>query len=505
MKMDPHNTSHDRKFQDSLSQAASFFDLLMVQLAPETFLLNMKRLALLLDCAEESARAKVWTEFANLCLPPNQKVSVTCASFLSQMVESLLQNSRAEARTIELFRMALINAFTNDPGLCQELLRVHSSTCFSAPEDRAFALKIPLASPLYSKSLKMSRGRLTMDDSDSRDHSSGDSMEIATAFPECINEEFLPHPSTSPFGTTLAATFAQLRCLTFWSDTLDSMAPAYKSAVWRIAKVFHQDFGIDHDITNFTATINKWAKEPLRHRESIQLLFSAIGYLKNQGVLSQEFEWPDQQELYPMFHGELTADRERKKLRRKKRRGLASSQLDETQIDLRPLKLIDFERSAPAAAEHKPIYTPGQSAFTPIGKKAFRSRSDSDENPSKRRRSGEFIFVSAHDVPPTFSQFHEPDAMVISQPFPPRDLYNASFPDHTCSFQGIKRRFNPSDVAGSSSAHEHDETSEGGSGLDSKRFGHRHTDSTSISLDKEFEDDVMEVVSALNMIESETK
>jgi hypothetical protein len=221
-----------------------------------------------------------------------------------------------------------------------------------------------------------------------------------------------------------------------------------------------------------------------------------------------------------MFHGELTADRERKyvvihcgeynaclcsrKLRRKKRRGLASSQLDETQIDLRPLKLIDFERS-PAAAEHKSIYTPGQSAFTPIGKKAFRSRSDSDENPSKRRRSGEFIFVSAHDVPPTFSQFHEPDAMVISQPFPPRDLYNASFPDHTCSFQGIKRRFNPSDVAGSSSAHEHDETSEGGSGLDSKRFGHRHTDSTSISLDKEFEDDVMEVVSALNMIESETK
>jgi len=209
--------------------------------------------------------------------------------------------------------VALLNAFTNDPALCQELFRVHCATTIMDVQNTAFTLKIPIPSPLYSKALKMSKSRFSSfpsDDNESRD--SGD-MEFATTFPESINEEFVPHPSTSPFGMTLAATFAQLRCLMFWSDTLDSMAPAYKSAVWRTAKVFHQDFGMDHDITNFTATINKWAKEPLRHRESIRLLFSAIGYLKNQGVLSQEFEWPDQAELYPMFHGELTAERERKK------------------------------------------------------------------------------------------------------------------------------------------------------------------------------------------------
>jgi hypothetical protein len=358
----------------------------------------------------------------------------------------------------------------------------------------------------------MSKGRfntLPPEDSDSRD---GD-MDFSTSYPDCINEEFLPHPSTSPFGMTLASTFAQLRCLMFWSDTLDSMAPAYKSAVWRIAKLFHQDFGIDHDITNFTATINKWAKEPLRHRESIRLLISAIGYLKNHGVLSQEFEWPDQAELYPMFHGELTAERERKKLRRKKRRGLSANQLDDTQIELRPLKLIDFERTSPT--DHKSLFTPGQSAFTPIGKitssKAFRSRSDSDENPAKRRRSSpeEFLFVShSHEVPPQYPIPIEADAMVISQQFP-RDIYSSL---HDPNFQGLKRRF--TDVAGSSSTHEHDETSEVGSGLDSsaatssipsKRLGHRHSDSATISLDKELEDDVMEVVSALTMIESDPK
>jgi len=206
-------------------------------------------------------------------------------------------------------------------------------------------------------------------------------------------------------------------------------------------------------------------------------------------------------------------------MRRKKRRGLSSSQLDETQIDLRPLKLTDLERSAPSAAEHKTLFSPGLSAFTPIGKissgKAFRSRSDSDEHPSKRRRpSQDFMFVSHQDDSSSSFPFSaDSDAMVISQPYP-RDLYS-SLPDHTCSFQGINRRFNTRDVAGSSSTHEHDETSEAGSGLDSssmvagsppKRLGHHlHTDSTSISLDKEFEDDVMEVVSALTMIESDTK
>jgi len=48
--------------------------------------------------------------------------------------------------------------------------------------------------------------------------------------------------------------------------------------------------------------------------DSIRLLFSAIGYLKNHGVLSQEFEWPDQAELFPIFHGEMTAERERRYL-----------------------------------------------------------------------------------------------------------------------------------------------------------------------------------------------
>jgi len=58
------------------------------------------------------------------------------------------------------------------------------------------------------------------------------------------------------------------------------MAPAYKAAVWRVAKLFNEDFGVDHDVTSFAATILSWSREPLCTPSFLLDLFIAyIPYL----------------------------------------------------------------------------------------------------------------------------------------------------------------------------------------------------------------------------------
>jgi len=138
--------------------------------------------------------------------------------------------------------------------------------------------------------------------------------------PNCAVEYIVP-PWPSPFGYDYLSSLAQLKLLENWGPTLDSLAPSYKISIWRISKLF-EDFGSNHDMTSFKKTIARWVQSPLENLDSIRLLFSSIGYLKNAGVLKHEFFYPFKKHdsvLYPVFRSKEN-DHQLKTMKRKRKR-----------------------------------------------------------------------------------------------------------------------------------------------------------------------------------------
>jgi len=83
-------------------------------------------------------------------------------------------------------------------------------------------------------------------------------------------------------------------------------------------------------MTSFKKTITRWTQSPLENSDSIRLLFSAIGYLKNAGVLKHEFFYPSKtgEPLYPVFKSNNNDTKSTKK----KERG--------REISIGPIKII---------------------------------------------------------------------------------------------------------------------------------------------------------------------
>jgi len=151
--------------------------------------------------------------------------------------------------------------------------------------------------------------------------------------PECAVDTFLPSPS--PFGMDYLAHLSQLKFLESWGPTLDALAPAYKASIWRVAKIF-KEFGSNHDMTSFRKTIARWSQSPLENLDSIRLLFCAIGYLKNAGVIKHEFFYPTSGDcLYPVFRSECNDSEKKRKRRKRKRSFLEPSKENPIQIDMK--------------------------------------------------------------------------------------------------------------------------------------------------------------------------
>jgi hypothetical protein len=123
--------------------------------------------------------------------------------------------------------------------------------------------------------------------------------------------------SISPFGTDYLANLEKLICLQTWAPTLDKLAPSDKIAIWRICQLI-PSFGNNFDAASFRKTINKWVQDPINNMMAVNLLFSAIGYLKHHGVLKHEFFYP--KTLVPVFKtGDELNDKNAKRRRRRRK------------------------------------------------------------------------------------------------------------------------------------------------------------------------------------------
>jgi len=215
---------------------------------------------------------------------------------------------------------------------------------------------------------------------------------------------------------------------------------------------------------------------------------SVIGFLKNNGVLSQEFEWPDQHDLYPMFHTELTADRERKKMRRKKRKGLSSS-LDDRAIQLRPIKLGSEPQShsprlptqaipavvpipTSSTVKGSKFHHSSDSPFRRCRKRSLESLESDSDPPMKRQRQGhsssplaDALSLSKSDIPYAYAV---PDESEVHMATLPSNWHNETIVEENTSLDFIHSVDPVHSDAGSSLVSDKDDTSEHcGTGSDS--------------------------------------
>ena len=100
--------------------------------------------------------------------------------------------------------------------------------------------------------------------------------------------ESLLKPTCDPVEQYPAeVTECRLALLQGWAQALDSLSPQNKALVWNTC-LLSPFFG-NHIKSSFRRTLKLWADDPALHAPSIRILFGAIGYLKNQDVLKNQF------------------------------------------------------------------------------------------------------------------------------------------------------------------------------------------------------------------------
>ncbi|EFA86357.1 hypothetical protein PPL_00149 [Heterostelium album PN500] len=95
------------------------------------------------------------------------------------------------------------------------------------------------------------------------------------------------HPSV--WSTELSSVFSQLALLQSWSTGLDRLSSNSRDSIWRTCRYIQQF--INYDKTSFVKTIHKWTIDPIPNLSHITVLFAAIGYLKEMGVIRGEFNY----------------------------------------------------------------------------------------------------------------------------------------------------------------------------------------------------------------------
>jgi len=221
--------------------------------------------------------------------------------FLSPMVDALLHDRRKYQTDLEV--------------ICRLLKE-------SGPEF-AFYLTVVSALREHVRTLRQQRQVHIPANPPRHKHGIAD-VDRSSDVPDAHHEDVLPPLVGSPWGTSYEATLGQLRCLQEWAETLQSLAAAQKTALWRVCLSKGAEFERGYQPLSFTSTIQTFATNPREYAGPIRIMFAAIGLLKNMGVITHDFFYPDQHgQLLPVFRGERDPNRKKKLLRRKRRRGLS--------------------------------------------------------------------------------------------------------------------------------------------------------------------------------------
>lgn len=76
--------------------------------------------------------------------------------------------------------------------------------------------------------------------------------------------------------------------LQHWDNKLEKLSAAHRKAVWNACRMVMPnitELDPSCDQTSFRKTFANWSREPLSHLTSITVMFAAIGFLKECGLL----------------------------------------------------------------------------------------------------------------------------------------------------------------------------------------------------------------------------
>lgn len=222
---------------------------------------ELKRFSKELDFLNEDLRAKIWGRFTELVFgreEVQEKYRGPQYQFFSPMMDGISQLPGQQMH--ESYLVHLIEV-------------IHE-------------LKIPIATSIFTRIIASHFTFTPKLEADTE----------KTETPECCPKTVLLPKKNSPFGRGEKATLAQLRCLKLWADVLDELAPATKTAIWRLCMTQGNNFGFDHDILSFKKTISLFQRNVDTYTRSIAILFSVLGLLRNEGVITRELYWPDQRD-----------------------------------------------------------------------------------------------------------------------------------------------------------------------------------------------------------------
>eukprot|EP01111_Echinosteliopsis_oligospora_P012335 TRINITY_DN4200_c0_g1_i1.p1 TRINITY_DN4200_c0_g1~~TRINITY_DN4200_c0_g1_i1.p1 ORF type:complete len:488 (+),score=108.74 TRINITY_DN4200_c0_g1_i1:121-1584(+) len=85
----------------------------------------------------------------------------------------------------------------------------------------------------------------------------------------------------------------QFSLLLSWAQLLERLPPNQKEAIWNTCQFFPLFSETDFDRTSFRKTFYQWANNPAKYATHITVAFSAIGFLRDKGVIKHQFFYPN--------------------------------------------------------------------------------------------------------------------------------------------------------------------------------------------------------------------
>ncbi|EGC36487.1 hypothetical protein DICPUDRAFT_151045 [Dictyostelium purpureum] len=107
------------------------------------------------------------------------------------------------------------------------------------------------------------------------------------------------------WSTELPSVFQQLSLLQSWSPYLQKLSPFCKELIWKTCGLFVHFTNFER--SSFLVTFLRWSKDPIPNLSHITIMFSAIGYLKERGLLKIDLFYP--QTNTPVFKDSPMANR----------------------------------------------------------------------------------------------------------------------------------------------------------------------------------------------------
>jgi len=92
-------------------------------------------------------------------------------------------------------------------------------------------------------------------------------------------------------GANCMSAVYQINLLQHWIPVLERLSPVNKTQIWETC-ILMPEFR-NYNITSYKKTINEWAKDIASNSNSIIIMFGAIGYLKQHGILKNDFYFLD--------------------------------------------------------------------------------------------------------------------------------------------------------------------------------------------------------------------